>query len=86
MVLGNKAGDVSKATDIVRNYLQKQSGDLGLVMFRIEKVSPNKEEGLWYVDCSLFTNLGATTRTYYHAKVNIKTGNIEEVIKSDKQS
>ena len=89
MVLGvfeNKVDDASKATDIVRDYLQKQSGDLGLIMFRIEKVTPNKQENVWHVDCSLFTNLGAIKRTYYHAKVNIKTGKIDEVIKLDKPS
>lgn len=86
MVFGifeNKVDDVSKATDIIRDYLQKQSGDLGLIMFRIEKVTPNKKENVWYVDCSLFTNLGATRRSFYHAKVNIATGKIEEIIKSD---
>ena len=89
MVFGineDKVNDADMATDIVRNYLQKQSGDLGLIMFRVEKVKPNAQEGKWYVTCSLFTNLGAIKRVYYHIKVNTKTGKIEEVNKADKPS
>ncbi len=79
-----KADDAGKATDFARNYLERQHGNLGTLLFRVEEVKPNTKENVWVVSCSLFTSLGQTKRAYYKIKVNINSGKIEEVVRLKK--
>ena len=84
LFVSNKVDDAGKATDIARNYLEKQHGNIGLLLFRVEEVKPNTNENIWIVVCSLFTSLGSTERAYYEIKLNVKDGKIEKVNKIEK--
>ncbi len=77
--------DARKATDIARDYLTKNFGNLGLLMFRLEQVRPNTKNTNYFVTCSILSNVGSNERIFYVIKVDIEKQNILEVHQGKKE-
>ena len=75
--------DAGKATSVVRNYLEENYGNLGMLLFRVEGVEPNGEKNKFKVLCSLLSSLGSSKRLYYLVKVNIANGAIVDVFQGE---
>jgi len=74
--------DGAKATKIVRDYLEQNFGNVGMLHYRIEDLTKNGDKTQFYVICSLLSAFGSKERLYYKIKVNIEDGAILEVWKS----
>ena len=73
--------DAGQATKIVREYLEQNYGNLGMLLFRIEFVQPNGDKDKFRVLCSLLPSLGSKDRVFYYARVDIKNGKLIDVSK-----
>jgi len=74
--------DGAKATEIVKNYLEQNFGNVGMLHYRIEDLTRNGNATQFYVICSLLSAFGSQERLYYKIKVNVEDGGILEVWKS----
>ena len=74
--------DGSKATAIVRDYLEQNFGNVGMLYYRVESLARNGDNTQFYVTSSLLSGFGSKERLYYKIKVNIEDGNILEVWRS----
>jgi len=70
--------DADKATQIARKFLQDNYGNIGMLLYRIESVEPNKEKTIYKVLCSILPNIGASERIFYFLRINIAKGTIED--------
>lgn len=75
--------DAGKATSIVRQYLEENYGNLGMLLFRVISVSPNGAKDQFHVLSSLLSSIGSSKRLYYQIKVNISDGRIIEVFQGE---
>jgi hypothetical protein len=71
--------DAGRATAVARNYLEKNYGNVNMLLFRIEYARPNDVKDQFHVLCSLLHSFGSVNRLYYHIKVDINDGGIIEV-------
>lgn len=74
--------DGAKATKIVKDYLEQNFGNVGMLHYRIEDLTRNGNKTQFYVICSLLSAFGSQERLYYKIKVNVEDGGILEVWKS----
>ena len=74
--------DGAKATKIVRDYLEQNFGNVGMLHYRIEDLTRNGDKTQFFVICSLLSAFGSKERLYYKIKVNVEDGGILEVWKS----
>jgi len=74
--------DGAKATTIVREYLEQNFGNVGMLYYRVENLERNGDKTQFYVSCSLLSGFGSKERLYYKIKVNIEDGHILEVWRS----
>lgn len=74
--------DGAKATKIVKDYLEQNFGNVGMLHYRIEDLSRNGDATQFYVICSLLSSFGSKDRLYYKIKVNVEDGGILAVWKS----
>lgn len=74
--------DGAKATKIVKDYLEQNFGNVGMLHYRIEDLTKNGDKTQFYVICSLLSSFGSQERLYYKIKVNVEDGGILEVWKS----
>ena len=77
----SKGIDANKATYLVRRYLERNFGNLGFLLFRVEQVEPNGKKDIYKVLCSLLPNIGSSERVFYYIRINIKTGKFLDVYK-----
>ncbi|MFH1751637.1 MAG: hypothetical protein ABH821_01715 [archaeon] len=68
--------DAVKAAYITREYFQNQHGNLGILLFRIDKVFKNSLKNTWVVKCSLNSSVSGKERLSYTLKVNVKDGKV----------
>lgn len=74
--------DGARATAIVREYLEQNYGNVGMLYYRIERLERNGKKTQFYVTCSLLSGFGSKERLYYRFKVNIADGDILDVWRS----
>lgn len=67
--------DIAKATEVAREYLKDNIGNLNLHQFRIESVRKNGDNTRYIVICSIVPDVGED-RAYYLIKVDVKNGKI----------
>lgn len=67
--------DIARATEIAREYIRSNVGNLLASQFRLELVKKNGNETRYIVMCSIVPDIGEE-RDYYLIKVDIKTGKL----------
>lgn len=78
--------DAGKATAIVRQYLEDNYGNVGMLLYRVESVKPNSEKDKFIVLCSILSSIGSAKRLYHQIKVNIKDGSMENILQGEKDA
>jgi len=76
---GMDGTDAQKATSLVKKYLVDTYGSLAEYSFRILSVEKNTNENIWIVKSQIYTTPKDNAPTEYIIKVNIKTGEFNDV-------
>lgn len=71
--------DAAKAAEIVKKHVTSLHGNLASYTFKLSSVRQNEKKDIWYVNCEFFATVGDKTPNKYEFKVNVSTGNIEEI-------
>ncbi len=67
--------DVARATEIARDFVRANVGNLNLHQFRIESVKQNGDHTIYIVTCSVIPDVGKE-REYYLIRVDVKSGRL----------
>lgn len=67
--------DVARASEVARNWIRENVGNLNLSQFRIENIRQNGSETRYIVICSVVPDIGAE-RIYYLIRIDVTNGKI----------
>ena len=67
--------DIAKATEIAREFIRSNVGNLLSSQFRLENVRQNGSKTRYIIICSIIPDIGKE-RDYYLIKLDIKTGEL----------
>ncbi|SRR5258708_5145467 len=70
--------DSIKAIQLTRSVFESVHGNLGLLKFNIEELSPieSEESKKWKVICSFYETLGSTSPSRYEVSVDLNTNTV----------
>ena len=66
-----------KIQELAMRFIEARHGNLDMLGFEIQDISPSTEDSVWIVRCRLFPKIGFEEKIAYNARINLKT---EEVI------